>query len=100
MHENLTDLLQTVVRDPDLHARWLNTFAYLEYIGFRKIVKSQVSQALTLEVLTHAAEESRHAILLKKLAIKEGGQAFDCFAFDKMICGEEAVRYFQELDQF
>ena len=37
----LEGLISQIVADPALHARWLNTFSYLEYVGFRKIVKSQ-----------------------------------------------------------
>lgn len=36
----LEDLVERIVADPALHARWLNTFSYLEYVGIRKIVKS------------------------------------------------------------
>jgi len=37
----LEGLISQIVADPALHARWLNTFSYLEYVGFRKILKSQ-----------------------------------------------------------
>jgi hypothetical protein len=88
-----------IVADERLHARWLNTFSYLEYVGFRKIVKSQRAEALTADILTHALEEGRHALGLKKLAIKIGGEAFAHYAPDAMLCGDEAEEYFQSLDE-
>ncbi len=97
-HESLTKLTSTIVADPQLHARWLNTFSFLEYVGFRKIVKSQKAESLSAEVLGHALEEGLHAMSLKKLAIKIGGKAFDSYAPEAMLCGEAAEDYFQTLD--
>jgi hypothetical protein len=96
----LEDLVARIVADTDLHARWLNTFSYLEYVGFRKIVKSQRAELLTAAILGHACEEGRHALGLKKLAIKLGGARFDSYVPEVLLCGEEAEAYFQNLDQF
>jgi hypothetical protein len=96
----LADMIGQIVADTALHARWLNTFSYLEYVGFRKIVKSQRAEVLTAAILGHACEEGRHALGLKKLAIKLGGAKFDSYAPDALICGEEAESYFQDLDRF
>jgi hypothetical protein len=52
--DRLESLIGAVVADPALHARWLNTFSYLEYVGFRKIVKSQRAEVLTAAILGHA----------------------------------------------
>ncbi len=98
--DRLEDLVGRIVADPALHARWLNTFSFLEYIGFRKIVKSQRAEVLNAAVLGHACEEGRHALGLKKLAVKLGGAAFDSYAPEALLCGEEAESYFQELDQY
>ena len=99
-HNRLEELVAAIVAEPGLHARWLNTFSYLEYVGFRKIVKSQHAEVLTAAILGHACEEGRHALGLKKLAIKLGGAAFDSYAPEVLLCGEEANDYFQDLDQF
>ncbi len=97
--ENRLDaLIGRIVADRALHAKWLNTFSFLEYIGFRKIVKSQRAEALSGAVLNHALEEGRHALGLKKLAVKLGGPEFDCYAPEVLLCGEEAEAYFQDLD--
>jgi hypothetical protein len=97
--DRLENLIGVVVADPAVHARWLNTFSYLEYIGFRKIVKSQRAEVLTAAILGHACEEGRHALGLKKLAIKLGGAQFDSYAPEVLLCGEEAEAYFQDLDK-
>ncbi len=95
---SLENLIGIVAKDPRLHARWLNTFSFLEYIGFRKIVKSQRAEMLNSTILGHALEEGRHALRLKKLAIHIGGRDFENYAPELMICGEEAEDYFQSLD--
>jgi hypothetical protein len=75
----LENLLDRMVADPSLHARWLNTFSYLEYVGFRKIEKSERAETLTAAVLGRACEEGRHALRLKTLAIKLGGAGCDSY---------------------
>jgi hypothetical protein len=95
----LEGLISQIVADPALHARWLNTFSYLEYVGFRKILKSQRAEVLTAAILGHACEEGRHALGLKKLAVKLGGAGFDSYAPQVLLCGEEAEAYFQDLDR-
>ena len=55
--DRLEDLIGAVVADTALHARWLNTFSYLEYVGFRKIVKSQRAEVLTAAILGCAARK-------------------------------------------
>ena len=95
----LKEILETIVRDPLLHAKWLNTMSYLEYIGFRKIVKSHRAENFTLDDLTHALEEGRHAIRLKKWALKLGGDRCKTYRDDNMISKSEADAYFQTLDR-
>ncbi|SFK46794.1 ferritin-like domain-containing protein [Methylocapsa palsarum] len=97
--ENRLDgLIARIVADETLHARWLNTFSFLEYVGFRKIVKSQRADMMSAAILTHALEEGRHALGLKKLATKLGGAGFDSYTHESLLCGEEAETYFQNLD--
>jgi hypothetical protein len=94
----LESLVDRIVADLALHARWLNTFSYLEYVGFRKIVKSR-AEVLTAAILGHACEEGRHALGLKKLAVKLGDAEFDSYVPEVLLCGEEAEAYFQDLDK-
>jgi len=95
----LRALISSIVADTSLHAKWLNTFSFLEYVGFRKIVKSQQADALNISLMSHALEEGRHAFALKKLSAKIGGPKFEFYTRDTLLCGEEAEHYFQELDQ-
>jgi hypothetical protein len=97
-HDRLEAVIARVVKDDHVHARWLNTFSLLEYIGFRKIVKSQRAEVLNRALLVHALEEGHHALLLKKLAVKLGGQAFDFYRPETMLCSDAAKTYFQKLD--
>ena len=62
-------------------------------------MKSQRAEVLTAAILGHACEEGRHALGLKKLAIKLGGAHFDSYAPEALLCGEEAAAYFQDLDK-
>lgn len=96
--DRLEAVVARVVKNDHIHACWLNTFSFLEYIGFRKIVKSQRADVLDRALLMHALEEGRHALLLKKLAVKLGGSAFDLYKPETMLCPEAAKAYFQELD--
>jgi hypothetical protein len=96
----LEDLVERIVADPALHARWLNTFSYLEYVGFRKIVKSQRAEVLTAAILGHACEEGRHALGLKKLAIKLGGARFDSYAPETLLRGEGRKPIFRTSTSF
>jgi hypothetical protein len=96
--DRLAGVIAAVVKDNRVHARFLNTFSFLEYIGFRKIVKSQRAEVLNRSLLTHALEEGRHALLLKKLAVKLGGTEFDHYRPETLFCPDAAKTYFQELD--
>ena len=96
--DRLAALMPIVIKDDALHARWLNTFSYLEYVGFRKIIKSQRADMLSRAFLNHALEEGGHAFLLKNMAVKVGGKAFDYYTPETMLCPEAASAYFQNLD--
>ncbi len=81
-----------------LQARFLNTLSMLEYIGARKILKSQPEESMSLMLLTHAAEELRHAKALKGLAERLGGTSGMGYGANETLCGAEARAYFQTLD--
>lgn len=90
--------LQKIISDKTLHASWLNSLSYLEYRGFRKIVRSQSTEEITTETLQHINEEVRHALILKKLAIKVGGISFSQYSEKTMLSGQEFKNYFYNLD--
>ncbi len=96
--DRLASLMPIVIKDDHLHARWLNTFSYLEYVGFRKIIKSQRADVLNRAFLNHALEEGGHAFLLKNMAVKVGGKDFDFYTPETMLSAKAAGAYFQDLD--
>lgn len=83
---------------PDLHARFVNTLSLLEYMGTRKILKSQQEESVSQELLTHIAEEIRHAQMLKKVALKMSQGKLNSYRDEHLMCGAEARRYFQAID--
>lgn len=98
----MSDWKQTlvqVVKMPELHARLLNTLSLLEYIGARKIMKSQEESRITPTLLAHMTEEIRHAQILKKLALKVGGEAVNTYNEQSLLCGLEGRSYIQAIDR-
>lgn len=96
---NWQKTLQAIVQDPLIHARFLNTLSLLEYVGARKILKSQQESSISMTVLSHAAEEIRHAQILKKLALKMAGSAVETYSDSSLIAGDIAKKYMQDIDQ-
>jgi hypothetical protein len=94
----ISSALKLIISDPSIHGRWLNSLSYLEYRGFRKIVKSQSSDEIDLEVLSHTAEEARHAVLFKKMALKIGGAQLSHYREQTMLAAPALKKYFYELD--
>ncbi|PWS28947.1 hypothetical protein DHW03_03685 [Pedobacter yonginense] len=66
----LKSILNSIVSDNILHAKWLNTLSYMENAGAKKISASEHKENVNLIVLKHAAEEHRHAYYLKKQIAK------------------------------
>ena len=98
MDEKIQRLLDHLIQDPFLHARWLNTLSFMEHVGTRKIHKTQSGPALTDIVLQHASEEARHALFFKKVAEKVSPGFCPNYEKDTLLAGYSAYRYFQSLD--
>jgi len=96
---DILPILARLTGDAGRHARFLNTLSLLEYIGVRKILKSQPAEGLSAEMLEHILEEARHAYVLKRLALRVGGESVATYAAPALLCGEEARRYIQTLDR-
>lgn len=90
--------LANLIDVPELHGRFLNTLSLLEYIGARKIMKSQDESKITPMLLGHMVEEIRHAQVVKKIAIKVGGSAMSTYAESHLLCGQEGRDYIQAID--
>lgn len=95
----LLKILEKAVSDNSLHARFLNTLSYLEYIGSRKMIKSLSSEILNKSFLSHINEEIRHSLFLKSLAQKLAKKSLS-YKAKEMIAGSSASHYFQEVDHY
>lgn len=88
-----------VLQSSDLTiGKFFNTLSMMEYIGARKIIKSQNQDQLDEKILSHMYEEIRHAHVLKRVAIRFAPMACDTYAPDALLAGEAAVRYMQTVD--
>jgi hypothetical protein len=95
-------LLDRIIVDSALHARFVNTLARLEYVGVRKILKSRRAERLDLAGLQHILDETVHALRLKKAATALGGagaSAVDTFADGATLAGDAGETYLQALDR-
>lgn len=88
-----------LVGSPELHAKFVNSISLLEYMGARKILKSQRAEALTAGLLAHVAEEVRHAQAFKQIALKMSRGELDTYSEGHLLCGEAARGYMQTIDQ-
>ena len=94
----LEALFRALAAHPTLHARFINTISLMEYIGARKIMKSQQDVEFDLELLSHVAEESKHAWLVKRLALRVDKNAAATYAPEHLLCKEQAEGYLQAID--
>lgn len=90
--------LSEVVRDPPLHAKFLNMLSMLEHMGSRKIMVSQMNDILTEDKLKHLAEEARHAYFFKRQAERVAKKPLDGYSDENTFCRVPAAMYFGRLD--
>jgi hypothetical protein len=89
--------LDEVLSSDSKHYLWLKTLSYLEYIGYRKMVKAIPYTSVDQEVFHHLSDEIQHSFMLKELAHKSfGGQSFSDEALKQFANIAEA--YFQGID--
>jgi hypothetical protein len=95
-------LLDHIIPDRILHARFVNTLARMEYVGVRKLLKSRRADRLDLDGLQHILDENVHALRLKKaataLAATSHGQV-RTFSDDDTLAGDAGEGYLQALDR-
>ena len=97
--EKLRNFFVRITANSELHAKFVNTLSFLEYIGARKIIKSQHETRMTADLLSHIAEEIRHAQLFKRMALALSNGQLDDYGPASLWEGEKAWGYFQGLDQ-
>jgi hypothetical protein len=95
---SFSSLINKIVADNTLHAKWLNTLSLMENTGARKISAGEHPLNVTLIVLKHAAEEARHAFYLKKQISKVAGTGFDTYQFPFLLAPLDSYQYLHALD--
>jgi hypothetical protein len=93
-------LLDRIIARPQDHARLINTFSRMEYVGVRKMLKSRRSEHLDLDGLQHMLDETIHALRLKKaaLALATDKSAVDTYAAGDTLAGDAGEAYLQAVD--
>lgn len=94
----MKNLLNTIVADAGLHARWLNTLSLMENTGARKISASEDAENVTYIILKHAAEEHRHAFYLKKQIDKVAEGVCPTYARRFLLAPAQSKYYLNQLD--
>jgi hypothetical protein len=90
-------LLDSVIAEPQRHARMINTLSLLEHMGSHKIMATQHSAAIDQPTLKHVAEEAHHAYFMKRQAEKTAERALEYVA-DDLLAPSSARMYFQRLE--
>lgn len=91
-------MLDFIVADPILHAKWLNTLSFLENCGARKIAACEHPTLVKEEMLKHAAEEFRHAHYLKRQISRVTQEPFPDYSLPYLLGGFKTLHYLDSLD--
>jgi rubrerythrin len=91
-------ILENIVSDNQLHAKWLNTLSYMENAGAKKISASEHKEQVNLIILKHAAEEHRHAYYLKKQLDKLDGDLCKTYTNEELLAPNHTKFYLNALD--
>lgn len=94
----MQQLLTTLVKTHELHAKWLNSLSFLENAGARKISASEDTYAVSYLQLKHAAEEHRHAYYLKKQLKKLPIPFPETYEWNTLIAPVSTQQYLKKLD--
>lgn len=94
----LESIVNEIVADNELHAKWLNTLSLMENCGAKKIAAFEDPQRTTLTILKHAAEEFRHAYYLKKQITKLDVTGFVDYAPQYLLAPISSANYLRKLD--
>jgi len=90
-------LLNRVLENNELHARFINTLSMLEHMGSFKIMSTQHGADIEQATLRHVTEECHHAFFMKRQAEKAAGRPLEYRAAD-LLCPVPARMYFQRLE--
>ena len=91
-------IINRIVSDDILHAKWLNTLSFMENAGARKISACENRFMTNLMQLKHAAEEHRHAYYLKKQLSKLDITGFQYYSPNTLLAANHTLHYLHALD--
>ena len=94
--EHWQDFLEEVTTSGSKHYLWLRSLSYLEYIGYRKMVKALGYDHVNKGVFHHLTDEIQHSFMLRELAEK-GYRHGTSLSFGSEYL-EIAEDYFQKID--
>ena len=95
--ERTRSVLETVIDEPQRHARMINTLSLLEHMGSHKIMATQHSADIDQATLKHVAEEAQHAYFMKRQAEKTAARPLE-YTADDLLAPSSARMYFQRLE--
>lgn len=97
MADKWESFLDEIITSDCKHFLWLRSLSYLEYIGYRKMVKAVPYEEVKQGVFHHLSDEIQHSYLLREQAeISFPNFHFDLEEFEDLM--EIAEHYFQTLD--
>ena len=91
-------VINKIVANPVLHAKWLNTLSLMENVGARKIKNCEDPVFVNEMILKHAAEEARHAYYLKKQLTKIGQDVCPTYERKYLLASSQSTFYLNYLD--
>lgn len=91
-------LINQIVVQPALHAKWLNTLSMMENAGAKKIKNCEDPVFVSEIILKHSAEEARHAYYLKKQIAKIEGQVCPTYEHQYLLAPGSSYHYLNALD--
>ena len=89
----LKGVLERLVVDSSLHARFLNTLARVEYLGAQSHIEGVSLERLSKATLQLNVEGTRHAWMLKKLACRLDRMVADSFGHQATVSGDVWDQY-------
>lgn len=95
---DIHNVMQHIIQQDELHAKWLNTLSFMENAGARKISLCEHPTEVGIIQLKHAAEEHRHAYYLKKQIGKLGTSVCTSYDDKYLIAPIYTKQYLHQLD--
>lgn len=96
--QEMQQLLELIVKTPELHCKWINTLSSLENSGAKKIAACEHPTLVKEEILKHASEEFRHAYYLKRQIGRVAHESFPNYSFEYILGGVSSLHYLNALD--